>query len=95
MIESQNKHEYGIDLFKYLAALSVVGMHMEFLKDINYCLFNIADYFFRFAVPFFFMVSGYLFASHCFISNRFKRKYIKSYIIKIIIPFVMWGGYML
>lgn len=49
------KHEYGIDLFKYLAALSVVGMHMELLQDINYNLYFVADYLFRFAVPFFFI----------------------------------------
>lgn len=95
MMRKSRKIECGLDYFKLIASLFVVGMHMEFLKDVGYIGYKAADYIFRFAVPFFFMSSGYLFEKHNFQTCNEVKKYSKNFIKKLVIPFAIWGGYML
>lgn len=87
-----NQQEYGLDFFKLIASLFVVGMHTEFLRDLNELAYVIADHLFRFAVPFFFMCSGYLFEKHRFYNKKDMQSYIKKYIKNLFFPFVIWGG---
>lgn len=88
----EDNYEYGIDLFKYIASLFVVGMHTEFLHDVSDFGYLIADNLFRFAVPFFFLSSGYFFEKHSFPDKGTMRGYIIRYIKRLLLPFLIWGG---
>ncbi len=48
----------GIDLFRFIAAFAVVGLHVNY-ADLNNNLVLALRMFGRFAVPFFFLVSGF------------------------------------
>ncbi len=49
----------SIDIAKFIAAILVIALHTGFLKEIPYCGFLVRTYVTRFAVPFFFIASGY------------------------------------
>ena len=56
-----NKSIYkAIDILKFLAAICVVAIHTNAFKDINNGIYNFLSYcIFTFAVPFFFIISGF------------------------------------
>ncbi|MFJ7309195.1 acyltransferase [Peribacillus frigoritolerans] len=77
----------AIDFIKFFAILSVVVIHV-FPRDSQIGLF-ILDNFSRFAVPFFFTASGYLFGQKM-IHKRDSFDYFKRYIIKILKLYLCW-----
>jgi peptidoglycan/LPS O-acetylase OafA/YrhL len=77
----------SIDFIKFFAILSVVVIHV-FPRDSQIGLF-ILDNFSRFAVPFFFTASGYLFGQKM-IHKRDSFDYFKRYIIKILKLYLCW-----
>ena len=64
----QMKREYGgIDRFRLIAALLIVGIHTYPLSSVSEELnFGIINIFARIAVPFFLMITGYFILSQCF-----------------------------
>ncbi|MFS0764042.1 acyltransferase [Peribacillus phoenicis] len=77
----------AIDFIKFFAIFSVVVIHV-FPKDSQIGLF-ILDNISRFAVPFFFTASGYLFGKKM-IHTRDSIDYFKRYIIKILKLYLCW-----
>lgn len=59
-----DERNYSIDTFKFFAALSVVGIHTQPFASLEQSIYQniyfILRVLFSFAVPFFFMSSGYL-----------------------------------
>lgn len=64
----------GIDIVKFIAALSVVGIHTAFPYQIGV--------FFRWAVPFFFIASSFLFF--------YKKKSFKVFAKRLLILYCVW-----
>ncbi|MED3987409.1 acyltransferase [Peribacillus simplex] len=77
----------AIDFIKFFAIFSVVVIHV-FPRDSQIGLF-ILDNVSRFAVPFFFTASGYLFGKKM-IHTRDSIDYFKRYIIKILKLYLCW-----
>ena len=89
------ERNYAIDYFKFWAIFFVVCIHtvpfsgtMVFGIGGGYINFLI-DTFARFGVPFFFVVSGFLFGQKNLTSSNTK-KYFKKYFIKIVKLFIYW-----
>jgi peptidoglycan/LPS O-acetylase OafA/YrhL len=78
---------HAIDFIKFFAIFAVVVIHI-FPRDNQIGLF-ILDNLSRFAVPFFFTASGYLFGKRI-IHRRESIDYFKRYIIKILKLYVCW-----
>ncbi|WP_191562578.1 acyltransferase [Metabacillus idriensis] len=81
------ERNYAIDFIKFFAIFAVVVIH-TFPLDSQIALF-ILDNLSRFAVPFFFVASGYLFGIKI-IKNRESVVYFKRYVIKIVKIYVCW-----
>jgi surface polysaccharide O-acyltransferase-like enzyme len=81
------ERNYAIDFIKFFAILAVVIIH-TFPSD-HQLGFFILDNFSRFAVPFFFAASGYLFGLKV-INNPKSAVYFKRYLIKILKIYVSW-----
>ncbi|MBI0579602.1 acyltransferase [Neobacillus cucumis] len=81
------ERNYAIDFIKFFAIAAVVVIH-TFPSDHELGYF-ILDNFSRFAVPFFFAASGYLFGLKV-INNPKSAKYFKKYIIKILKIYFSW-----
>jgi surface polysaccharide O-acyltransferase-like enzyme len=81
------ERNYAIDFIKFFAILAVVVIH-TFPRDHQFGYFMI-DNFSRFAVPFFFAASGYLFGLKV-ISHPDSLEYYKRYITKIIKIYASW-----
>lgn len=101
------KRNYTIDLFKFIAALLIIGIHTEPFSEVNGNLcFFVVELVCRLAVPFFAICSGY-FISQSIIKNDRKFTPVKRQEIKLIklyavwtilyflfdIPFAVSGGY--
>jgi surface polysaccharide O-acyltransferase-like enzyme len=89
------ERNYAIDYFKFWAILFVVCIHtspfsgaMVLGIDGKYINFLI-DTFSRFGVPFFFVVSGFLFGQK-FLYSVNTKEYFNKYIIKIVKLFIYW-----
>lgn len=93
-MEKTKEYSYGIDIMKLICALFVVSIHTTMLLDIGdpyYSLYH--DYITRFAVPFFFICSGFF--SHILPLPENKSEtaiHIKKYAKRLIRPFLLWGG---
>src|SRR5574342_709618 len=81
------ERNYAIDFIKFFAILAVLVIH-TFPSD-NQLGYFILDNFARFAVPFFFAASGYLFGLKV-INNPKSLAYFKKYTIKILKIYVTW-----
>lgn len=89
------ERNHAIDYFKFWAIFFVVCIHtapfsgtMVLGIDGNYINFFINS-FARFGVPFFFVVSGFLFGQKISTSSNTK-KYFKKYFMKIVKLFIYW-----
>lgn len=85
---------YGIDMVKLICALIVVSIHTTLFLDINDKLYYIyGNYITRFAVPFFFICSGYFFAPLILHQTDVReiRNNTKKYFFRLLRPFVLWG----
>jgi len=81
------KRNYAIDFIKFFAILAVVFIH-TFPSD-NQMGYFVLDNLSRFAVPFFFVASGYLFGLKVS-DNTLSFAYFKKYITKILKIYVSW-----
>lgn len=81
------ERNYAIDFIKFFAILAVVIIHT--LPSDHQFGYFILDNFSRFAVPFFFAASGYLFGLKV-INNPKSLVYFKRYLIKILKIYVCW-----
>ncbi|WP_053362300.1 acyltransferase [Bacillus sp. FJAT-27251] len=81
------ERNYAIDFIKFFAILAVVVIH-TFPQD-NQLGYFIIDNFSRFAVPFFFAASGYLFGLKV-VSHPDSLEYYKRYITKILKIYASW-----
>ena len=88
-----NKRDVGVDILKFIAAILVVLLHFDFLSDVNVKLGLIREVFTGLAVPFFFTCSGYYFFKHIYNKDAVeRRRYIKKYFLRLLKPFLIWGG---
>jgi surface polysaccharide O-acyltransferase-like enzyme len=78
---------YAIDFIKFFAILAVVIIH-TFPSDTKFGYFML-DNLSRFAVPYFFAASGFLFGVKV-INNPTSFTYFRKYIIKILKIYVSW-----
>jgi fucose 4-O-acetylase-like acetyltransferase len=81
------KRNYAFDFIKFFAILAVVVIHTV-PKDSLIGLF-VLDNISRFAVPFFFATSGYLFGKKVIVNEK-SVLYFKKYVIKIFKLYVSW-----
>ncbi|MBY0097278.1 acyltransferase [Mesobacillus maritimus] len=78
---------YAVDFIKFFAILAVVIIH-TFPVDTKFGYFML-DNLSRFAVPYFFAASGYLFGIKV-INNPTSYTYFKKYVIKIVKIYASW-----
>lgn len=78
----------GIDVGKYVMALSVVAIHVEFHMATSFPWMFI--WFIRLAVPFFFIVSGFLLAREVPQIPLEEKKFLKKRVVKIIKLYSLW-----
>lgn len=86
----KDKYEM-IDILKFIFAIFVVGIHTNIMSNPKDTFqWYILHIFFRLAVPFFFIVSGFLFGKK-YIKNKENLKEIsKMQIKRLLIPFIFW-----
>lgn len=96
----KNKNYTGIDLFRFIAALLVIAIHISPLASFNETAdFILTRVIARVAVPFFFMTSGFfLLSGHKFKAEKLVtliKKTAQIYVIAIIvyIPINIYNGY--
>ena len=83
-----NRIYSGLDVCKYIAACLIVVLHVVEID--NVFAVGVVYTCTRFAVPFFFISSGFLF--HMGISrSKDPRKYLKKYLRRIAVLFAFWG----
>ncbi len=79
----------ALDAMKFVASLFVVGIHVHPFGDFS----GKADYLFivlaRFAVPFFFVTSGFLLFKRLK-SEENPNRYLKSYVMRILKMYLFW-----
>lgn len=87
---NKTKRNYTVDLFKFFAALLIIGIHTEPFSDINENVyFFVVNVFCRLAVPFFAVCSGY-YITKTLNKNDYRIATIKRQEIKLIILYVIW-----
>lgn len=75
-----------LDLSKFIAALFVVAIHVHPFYDLNDFLgYFVSEILSRFAVPFFFMTSGFFFI------KKIEKKKGKEYFKKILTLYLVWS----
>ncbi|NOU95117.1 acyltransferase family protein [Paenibacillus sp. LMG 31456] len=89
------ERNYSIDFVKFFAIFFVVTIHTKPFSNTNilgtndlYIDFTL-NTFARFAVPFFFLIAGYLFGQKVKQSDK-KFNYFKKYILKLIKLYIYW-----
>ena len=78
----------GIDVFKLIASILIILLHVT--ETTNYYAVEIKEIFTRFAVPFFFIASGFFFHKGLERSCD-KSEYFKKYIKNILFLFLIWA----
>lgn len=91
MAKEIEKYDF-IDLLKFIAAIFVIAIHSKIAgNDDSNLSWYILHVVFRIAVPFFFIVSGFLFGKkHLRNKEKLKENSIKQ-IKRLAIPFIFWG----
>lgn len=88
----KSKYYYGIDLFKFICALLVVSIHSTMFLEWEGLYHFFHNYITRFAVPFFFISSGFFFSR--ILENKDTMKIgIKHYSVRLLRPFMIWGAF--
>ncbi len=90
-----NKNGYAaIDITKYIFATFIVAIHFTAFSNVriqNTSLFNVLNlYVFDFAVPFFFVTSGYLLFKKAQTLGDFNGVF-KEYFYRLLKPYLFWG----
>lgn len=90
--ESTRKDNYVlIDILKFICAIFVVGIHSHIMSDVdNDVQWYIMHMFFRIAVPFFFIASGFLFGKKVLKNKKGLKDITTKQIKRLIIPFIFW-----
>ena len=88
----KNRYYYGIDLFKLVCALLVVSIHSTMFFEYKELYHYFHSYVTRFAVPFFFISSGFFFSKILESKDSIKPG-VKHYSIRLLRPFVIWGSF--
>lgn len=91
-VTNLEKEKYEmIDILKFIFAIFVVGIHTHIMSNPKDTYqWYILHIFFRMAVPFFFIASGFLFGKK-YIKNKENLKEIsKMQIKRLLIPFIFW-----
>ncbi|MBQ6387267.1 MAG: acyltransferase [Ruminococcus sp.] len=91
---SRKEYYYGIDLAKLMGAFLVVSIHTTLFMDVDQQVYTLyTDYVTRFAVPFFFISSGFFFAPLilCKEDRKEIRANAKRYFLRLLRPFAVWG----
>lgn len=89
------KKQYtAIDIFKFIFAICVVGIHAGIMQDadssVQWIIFNML---FRLAVPFFFVCSGFFLGLKLYQNNitiEEGKTFIIKYIKRLSVPFLFW-----
>lgn len=88
-----------VDIGKIICAYIVVAIHTAAFSEVNLGKSNLNTYLnkylFDFAVPFFFVSSGFFLGKKLFASFS-EEEYcniLKQYFKRLFIPYCMWGGY--
>lgn len=83
-------HLRGVDVFKYVMALAVVAIHVEYCFGLNFP--QIVVWFDSLAVPFFFIVSGFLMARTLALkgNDSDRKTYLKGRTVKVLRLFLTW-----
>lgn len=94
----EKKYYYGIDCLKLICSFLVVSIHTTMFHELNpqmYYFYH--NYITRFAVPFFFLCSGFFFAMglKMDVSRKELKDSVGRYFARLIRPFLLWGGYTL
>ncbi len=92
-----NERNYAIDFIRLVSILGVVVIHTTTAFNDRVTLFSLDFYFFhlinqasRFAVPLFFLISGFLLASR-YVEIKNPLIFYKKRLYKILIPYVTWS----
>lgn len=95
-----NIKKVNIDVYRFIATLMVVSIHIytlvSFNKDLDYILTRVV---FRVAVPFFLMITGYFILEKALSNSKIIKEYsikiLKLYFISILIflPLNIYNGY--
>lgn len=90
--EDLEKDKYElIDILKFIFEIFVVGIHTGIMTDSNDTFeWYILHIFFRMAVPFFFIASGFLYGKSFIKNKQNLRKITKNQIKRLLIPFIFW-----
>lgn len=82
-----------VDLLKFVFAILIVALHTQFLKSFSeYGNFFVTSIFSRIAVPYFFMISGFLLLKKVQLFGEEEKKiYIKKYIKRLGIMYAIWS----
>lgn len=85
-----NFHLQGVDVFKYVMALAVVAIHVEYCFGLKFPL--IVGWFDSLAVPFFFTVSGFMMARTLGMKGNDddRKSYLKGRTSKLLRLFLTW-----
>jgi len=97
-VDSKKQYNPVVDALRIISILAVIFIHtttrtlqisMSDLQAIPWTLF--LNQIFRFAVPLFFMISGFVLELN-FHSNESYLTYLKKRINRIFIPYILWSG---
>ena len=78
-----------VDLLKFIFAIFIVGIHTSIMNNFeSNAQWYILHLFFRMAVPFFFIASGFFYGKKCK-NGKIKDNAIKQ-VKRLIVPFVFW-----
>lgn len=90
----KNYRQYtSIDLFKFIFAIIVVMIHTTPFMDISETYsWYFSNTFCNFAVPFFFVASGFLFFDKLDGEKGNEKQRLKKYITHILKMYVVWCG---
>lgn len=89
------KQQYtAIDIFKFIFAICVVGIHAGIMQDANSSIqWIIFHMIFRLAVPFFFVCSGFFLGLKLYskdVTIQEGKNIIVKYIKRLTVPFIFW-----
>lgn len=97
LMHEKKQYVHAIDLLRVLAILAVVFIHTttRTMEAVNFDLQRIPWTFFfnqvsRFAVPLFFMISGFVLELNYHLNESYKT-YLKKRLIRIALPYIVWS----
>lgn len=92
MVNKEENYDF-VDFSKFIFSIFIIALHTQFLKSFDeHVNFFLSSLFFRLAVPYFFMISGFLFYNKLKSLNGEKRKpYLVKYIKRLSLIYLVWS----